>query len=158
SQKTAEERIHWFRGEQQRITTLPTDDAKQQARMAMNQAGNQALYETARRHLMRALQSPWQLREEMTWFWMNHFTVFAGKANVRWTLAEYEDKAIRSHALGSFRDLVMASLTSPAMLEYLDNAQSAAGRINENYARELMELHTLGVSGGPSGSRYTQQD
>jgi len=158
SQKTAEERLHWFRAEQQRINTLPTDQAKQQARMTVNQAGNQALYETARRHLMRALKSPSQLREQMTWFWMNHFSVFSGKANVRWTLAEYEEKAIRPNALGSFRDLVMASLTSPAMLEYLDNAQSAAGRINENYARELMELHTLGVSGGPSGSRYTQQD
>jgi uncharacterized protein (DUF1800 family) len=158
SQKTAEERVRWFRSEQQRINTLPTDEAKQQARMAMNQAGTLALYETARRHMMRALKSSAQLREQMTWFWMNHFTVFSGKANVRWTLAEYEDKAIRPNALGSFRELVMASLTSPAMLEYLDNAQSAAGRINENYARELMELHTLGVSGGASGSRYTQQD
>ena len=158
SQKTAEERLRWFRNEQQRINTLPTDEAKQQARMAMNQASTLAVYETSRRHLMRALESRAQLREQMTWFWMNHFTVFSGKANVRWTLAEYEDKAIRPNALGSFRDLVMASLTSPAMLEYLDNAQSAAGKINENYARELMELHTLGVSGGASGSRYTQQD
>jgi uncharacterized protein (DUF1800 family) len=158
SQKTAEERMRWFRGEQQRINTLPTDDAKQQARMAMNQAATLALYETARRHVMRALKSPWQLREEMTWFWMNHFSVFSGKANLRWTLAEYENKTIRANALGTFRDLVMATVTSPAMLEYLDNAQSAAGHINENYARELMELHTLGVSGGPSGSRYTQQD
>ena len=65
---------------------------------------------------------------------------------------------MRAHALGRFSDLVMATATSPAMLEYLDNAQSAAGKINENYARELMELHTLGVSGGPSGSTYTQQD
>jgi uncharacterized protein (DUF1800 family) len=65
---------------------------------------------------------------------------------------------VRAHALGRFSDLVMATVTAPAMLEYLDNAQSAAGRINENYARELMELHTLGVSGGPSGSTYTQED
>src|SRR5579872_1055578 len=158
SQKTAEERVHWLRAEQQRINGLPTDEAKQQARMALNQAGNQAVYETARRHLMRALKSPSQLREQMTWFWMNHFSVFSGKANVRWTLADYEQHVIRPNALGSFRDLVLATVTSPAMLEYLDNAQSAAGRINENYARELMELHTLGVSGGPSGSRYTQQD
>ncbi len=158
SQQSAEDRMRWFRTEQQRINALPTDEAKQQARMAMNQAGTQALYETARRHVMRALRSPTQLHEEMTWFWMNHFSVFSGKANLRWTLADYEDKAIRPHALESFRELVMASLTSPAMLEYLDNAQSAAGKINENYARELMELHTLGVSGGPSGSRYTQQD
>ncbi len=108
---------------------------------------------------MRALRSPSQLREQMTWFWMNHFSVFSGKANLRWTLAEYEEQGrcartrSASSATWSWRPL-----TSPAMLEYLDNAQSAAGKINENYARELMELHTLGVSGGPSGSRYTQQD
>ena len=158
SGQSAQERMRWIRSEQQRINGLPTEDAKQQARTALNQSGNQWVYETSRRHLMRALRSPSQLREQMTWFWMNHFTVFSGKANIRWTLPEYEDQAIRAHALGSFRDLVMASLTSPAMLEYLDNAQSSAGKINENYARELMELHTLGVSGGPSGSYYTQQD
>jgi uncharacterized protein (DUF1800 family) len=157
-QKTADARMREIRQENQRINALTSDDEKQKARMALNQAGNQALYETMRRHLMRAIDSPWQLREQMTWFWMNHFSVFSGKGNVRYSLAEYEEQAIRPHALGTFRDLVMATATAPAMLEYLDNAQSAANRINENYARELMELHTLGVSGGPSGSRYTQQD
>ena len=107
--------------------------------------------------MLRALASPSQLREQMTWFWMNHFSVFSGKANVRWELAEYEEH-LRTRALGRFRDLVMATVTAPAMLVYLDNAQSAASRLNENYARELMELHTLGVAGGPSGARYTQQD
>src|SRR5258705_2774952 len=158
AKETAEARVKATRAEQQRITTLPAEDQKQQARMALNLAGNQAVYETAKRHLTRALRSRWQLREQMTWFWMNHFNVFSGKGNVRWTVAEYEEQAIRPHALGKFSDLVLATATSAAMLEYLDNAQSAAGRINENYARELMELHTLGVSGGPSGSRYTQQD
>jgi uncharacterized protein (DUF1800 family) len=158
SQKTAEARMFEVRQENQRINALTSDEEKQKARMALNQAANQAVYETARRHLMRAIGSPWQLREQMTWFWMNHFSVFSGKGNVRYTLAEYEEQAIRPHALGRFRDLVLATATAPAMLEYLDNAQSAANRINENYARELMELHTLGVSGGPSGSRYTQQD
>ncbi len=123
----------------------------------LNQAGNDVVYETMKRHLLRAVESPSQLREQMTWFWMNHFSVFQGKANVRWTLAEYEE-TVRAHALGKFSDLVVATIMSPAMLEYLDNAQSAAGKINENYARELMELHTLGVSGGPSGSHYTQTD
>ncbi len=156
-QQSTEDRTKWIRQEQQRINALTSDDDKQKARMALNQAGNQVTYETAKRHLLRALDSPSQLREQMTWFWMNHFNVFAGKANVRWALAEYEEQ-VRAHALGSFRDLVMTTLTSPAMLEYLDNAQSAVGKINENYARELMELHTLGVSGGPSGSYYTQQD
>jgi uncharacterized protein (DUF1800 family) len=158
SHKTAEARVFEFRQEQQRINALASDDEKQKARMALNQAAGQAVYETARRHLMRAIASPWQLREQMTWFWMNHFSVFSGKGNVRLTLADYEEQAIRPNALGTFRELVMATATAPAMLEYLDNAQSAANRINENYARELMELHTLGVSGGPSGSRYTQQD
>jgi uncharacterized protein (DUF1800 family) len=157
TQQTAESRIKTNRAEQLRINSLATDEEKQQARMALNQAGAQAVYETAKRHLLRAFSSPAQLREQMTWFWMNHFSVFSGKANVRWTLPDYE-QAVRAHALGGFDELVMATVTSPAMLEYLDNAQSAVGKINENYARELMELHTLGVSGGPSGSKYSQQD
>ena len=154
---SAEARLIANRAEQQRINGLTDEPAKQAARQSLNQAANQALYETSKRHLLRAVTSPSQLREQMTWFWMNHFSVFSGKANLRWTIAEYEE-AIRSHAFDRFSDLVMATVTSPAMLEYLDNAQSATGRINENYARELMELHTLGVSGGPSGSTYTQQD
>jgi uncharacterized protein (DUF1800 family) len=158
TQQTAGARIEANAAEQRRINALSSENEKQQARAALNQAANQALYETSRRHLMRALRSPSQLREQMTWLWMNHFTVFSGKANIRWTLAEYEEDTVRANALGKFRDLVIATATSPAMLEYLDNAQSAAGKINENYARELMELHTLGVSGGPSGSAYTQQD
>ncbi|HEX4348044.1 MAG TPA: DUF1800 domain-containing protein [Vicinamibacterales bacterium] len=157
TQQHAEARIDANRAEQQRINALPSDDDKQTARNALNQAGNQAIYEASKRELMRALESPSQLREQMTWFWMNHFNVFSGKANIRWTVADYEED-VRAHALGKFSDLVMATATSPAMLEYLDNAQSAAHKINENYARELMELHTLGVSGGPSGSTYTQAD
>jgi uncharacterized protein (DUF1800 family) len=159
TQQPAEALVKAARAEQQRITTLAGDpDKEQQARTALNQAASQAVYETTKRHLMRALRSPSQLREQMAWFWMNHFSVFSGKASIRWTLAEYEEQAVRPRALGRFSDLVLATVTSPAMLEYLDNAQNATGKINENYARELMELHTLGVSGGPSGSRYTQQD
>jgi len=157
-QQAAIARIEANAAEQRRINALTSEDDKQKARTVLNQAANEALYETTRRHLMRALRSPSQLREQMTWFWMNHFSVFSGKANIRWTLAEYEEDAVRANALGKFHDLVMATAEAPAMLEYLDNAQSAAGKINENYARELMELHTLGVSGGPSGSTYTQQD
>ncbi len=68
-------------------------------------------------------------------------------------VGDYEDQAIRPHALGKFRDLLEATLRHPAMLRYLDNDQNAAGHINENYAREIMELHTMGV-----GSGYTQKD
>src|SRR5262245_29109085 len=158
TQQSAEQLVRNARAEQERLKALPTEDDKQQARMALNQAANQAVYEAAKRHLMRALYSPAQLREQMTWFWMNHFNVFSGKGTVRWTLAEYEERAVRPHALGRFRDLVLATVKSAAMLDYLDNAQSTAGRINENYARELMELHTLGLAGGASGSSYTQRD
>src|SRR5215831_7562658 len=157
TQRTAADVIKTNRDEQQRINALTNEQEKQQGRKAQNQASNQVVYETMKRHLMRAVESPWQLREQMTWFWMNHFSVFQGKANIRWTLGEYEE-TVRAHALGKFSDLVIATVTSPAMLEYLDNAQSAVNKINENYARELMELHTLGVSGGASGSRYTQTD
>jgi uncharacterized protein (DUF1800 family) len=145
----------------------------------------------------RALLSERQLEEVMVDFWENHFSVFTGKGVVRYYLPDY-DRAIRPHALGNFRDLLGAVATSPAMLFYLDNAQSGVepgrpslvaqqpigrgrgarppmrrlpppgmpgdppvaipqpGRrpgLNENYARELLELHTLGVDGG-----YTQQD
>lgn len=136
-----------------RINTLPTEDEKQQARKQLNDFAARVVYETTKRHLMRALYSPAQLKEQMVWFWDNHFTVFQGKGNLRWTVADYEEHAIRPYALGNFRDLLMATLKHPAMLVYLDNAQSAGGKINENYARELLELHTMGVNGG-----YTQQD
>ncbi len=103
--------------------------------------------------LLRAVYSPAQLKEQMTWFWLNHFSLYQYKADVRWLAGDYEEHAIRPYALGNFRDLVLATLEHPAMLQYLDNAQNAAGHVNENYARELMELHTLGVQGG-----YTQKD
>jgi len=158
SQMDGAQRYRAMRTEQQRINGLSDEDEKRQARDAINRLGNDLVLDSARRHLLRALYSPAQLREQMTWFWMNHFSVYAGKGAVRWTLGDYEERVVRPRALGNFHDLLLATLTAPAMLEYLDNAQSAAGHINENYARELMELHTLGVAGGPSGSRYTQQD
>ncbi len=139
--------------EQKRINTLPDGPQKQAARQALNDQGNQAAYEARRRELLRAIYSPAQLKEQMVWFWLNHFSVYEQKANVRWLLGDYSERAIRPHALGHFRDLVMATLEHPAMLQYLDNAQNAAGHINENYARELMELHTLGVDAG-----YSQHD
>jgi uncharacterized protein (DUF1800 family) len=135
------------------INAMPDGPAKEQARKTLNDHGNKLAYETVRRDLLRALYSPAQLQEEMVWFWLNHFSVFQNKANLRWLIADYEERAIRPHVFGHFKDLVMATLEHPAMLQYLDNNQNAAGHINENYARELMELHTLGV-----GSGYTQQD
>ncbi len=108
-----------------------------------------------------ALEPP--LLARMTEFWFNHFNVYVGKGAVRPFVGHYHVNAIRSHALGRFEDLVFATARHPAMLHYLDQWQSVAegsrsseGKtrgLNENYARELMELHTLGVHGG-----YTQTD
>jgi uncharacterized protein (DUF1800 family) len=149
--------------------------------------------------LLRAIYSERQLDEVMTDFWMNHFNVFINKGADRYMLTAYERDVIRPHALGKFKDLLIATAKSPAMLFYLDNWQSIGpdseaalngGRpaqrghfrrgpfggvvyvpprarpsenpqkkgkrqsgLNENYAREIMELHTLGVDGG-----YTQKD
>ncbi|MEO8662143.1 MAG: DUF1800 domain-containing protein, partial [Bryobacteraceae bacterium] len=110
--------------------------------------------------LQRAVYSERQLEDVLTDFWFNHFNVFLDKGADRYLVTSYERDAIRPHVLGKFRDLLAATAQHPAMLFYLDNWQSAdpnSGRgkrgLNENYARELMELHTLGVDGG-----YTQKD
>lgn len=118
--------------------------------------------------ILRAVYSERQLQEVMVDFWTNHFNVFSGKGADRWLLPAYDRDTIRPFAISKFSALLEATAKSPAMLFYLDNFQSVspnAGRpnalrpqrqrrgINENYARELMELHTLGVDGG-----YTQKD
>ncbi|BDT73732.1 hypothetical protein os4_32850 [Comamonadaceae bacterium OS-4] len=141
--------------EQQRKSSdaLKDDAEKKAAQQAYQQELNRLARESATRHLLRALYSPAQVQEQMTWFWLNHFNVQLYKHNLRAMLGDYEDNALRPHALGRFRDLLGAVTYHPAMLRYLDNDQNAAGRINENFARELMELHTLGVDGG-----YTQKD
>lgn len=135
------------------VNAMPNGSEKEQARKVLNERGNKLAYEAIRRDLLRAVYSPAQLQEEMVWFWLNHFSVFQYKANLRWLVGDYEERAIRPHVFGHFKDLVLASLEHPAMLQYLDNTQNAAAHVNENYARELLELHTLGVSGG-----YSQQD
>ncbi|MCH7342651.1 DUF1800 domain-containing protein [Pelomonas sp. CA6] len=141
-----------------------TDARREQVRPVLLQASQQ--------RLLRALSSPEPLREVLVEFWFNHFNVFSGKSQVSVLVGAYERDAIRPHVLGRFRDLLGATARHPAMLIYLDNVQSVApgwrpaaraasalppalrpSGLNENYARELMELHTLGVDGG-----YTQQD
>lgn len=139
--------------EYKRINSLTDGPQKEEARKALNERGNALAYEAARRELLRAVYSPAQLQEQLVWFWVNHFNVAQSKGGIRWLIGDYAEHAVRPHILGHFRDLVMATLTHPAMLQYLDNAQNAVNHVNENYARELMELHTLGVAAG-----YTQAD
>lgn len=124
--------------------------------------------ELQRAKLLRAVYSQRQLNEVMVDFWENHFSIYGNKDATRWMLTAFDRDTIRPFAMGRFRDLLGATAHSPAMLFYLDNWQSSQlrkipatkdrpertyGGINENYARELMELHTLGVDGG-----YTQKD
>jgi hypothetical protein len=97
-------------------------------------------------------RSPNQLQEQLTWFWFNHFNIHQYKHNLRAMVGDYE-QGLRTRALGRFRDLLGYTVHHPAMLRYLDNEQNAVGRLNENYARELLELHTLGVDAG-----YSQRD
>jgi len=103
--------------------------------------------------LIRQLYSKRQLYEVMVDFWSDHFNIFIEKGECFYLKTVDDREVIRKHALGSFHDLVFASAHSPAMLTYLDNQVNEKSHPNENYARELMELHTLGVDGG-----YSQQD
>lgn len=153
-------RDYWFR-----LRTRDSSGAKlpkEQIRMVKQltaQVGPQA--RMAR--LVRAIASPHRLQEALADFWFNHFNIYEHKQLDRIWTGAYEDDAIRAHTLGKFSDLLMATAKHPAMLVYLDNWKNVApgtvahhgktNGINENYAREVMELHTLGVDGG-----YTQSD
>jgi hypothetical protein len=102
---------------------------------------------------LRQLYSKRQLYEVMVEFWSDHFNIFMDKEKEFFLKTVDDREVIRKHALGNFRDLVWASAHSPAMIIYLDNQANEKSHPNENYARELMELHTLSVNGG-----YTQKD
>ena len=128
-------------------------EARQEKDGERRELVKQMLSEAAEARLLRAIESPRQLEEVMVDFWYNHFNVFAGKGQDHVLVASYERDAIRPYVFGSFRQMLGATAHHPAMLFYLDNWVSKAGGLNENYARELMELHTLGVDGG-----YTQKD
>jgi uncharacterized protein (DUF1800 family) len=153
---------------QQLFQSAPTDVRRKI--LLMNNPQQVVAYDLLESKLLRAIYSKKQLSEELDDFWFNHFNVYYDKGSDRFLIPSYERDAIRPNVLGKFRDLLEATAKSPAMLFYLDNFQSvrsdldanmrpnAKGKrpkrgLNENYGRELMELHTLGVNGG-----YTQQD
>jgi uncharacterized protein (DUF1800 family) len=152
-----------------------TPEERQQSARDVTALVQRVQGEARRARILRAVHSERQLQEVLVAFWFNHFNVFAGKESVRVTAGYFEAEAIRPHVFGRFRDLLGASARHPAMLNYLDNWQSVAPGfrfpaaaqaaaqaqggfilprgLNENYARELLELHTLGVDGG-----YVQAD
>jgi uncharacterized protein (DUF1800 family) len=144
--------------------------AAQRRQAELNRLREMAAREVPASVLVRAVYSQRQLQEVMLEFWRNHFNVDVTKDDVRYYVAEWEGQVLRKHLWGSFEDLLMATAKHPAMLFYLDNHVSQAplaradrvlrgrdaGRtngLNENYARELMELHTVGVDNG-----YDQDD
>ncbi len=154
------------RGKRQALYTVASPQLRR--RIQLLQGGPQQVVNSdlAEGKLFRAVYSNRQIEEVLTDFWYNHFNVFLDKGADRYMVTTYERDVIRPHVFGSFKDLLLATAQSPAMLFYLDNSQSVAPGIdrkpngkkptrglNENYGRELMELHTLGVDGG-----YTQQD
>jgi uncharacterized protein (DUF1800 family) len=137
--------------------------ATQEAIDARVKRADTILQQARAARVWRALYSPRQLQEAMVDFWFNHFNVYAYDGFDMLWVGNFEETAIRPHALGNFRDLLLATARHPAMLFYLDNEASTApgspsahgvfAGLNENYAREIMELHTLGADGG-----YTQDD
>jgi uncharacterized protein (DUF1800 family) len=159
------------RQQRQRLFALAPVDLRRRLVLATNP--QQVIEEDlVQQKMFRAIYSTHQLNELLVDFWYNHFNVFLNKNDDRFMVPSYERDAIRPHVWGKFRDLLIATAESPAMLIYLDNAlsvspdapkqkvgPSAPGQkgqrrgLNENYGRELLELHTLGVDGG-----YTQKD
>ena len=168
-----------FKKQEENADDMQKKAAKQQARQFYKQT--EGMYKSAK--IERALESQRQLQEVMTDFWYNHFNVYTNKGLDKVLCGPYEEQAIRPYVLGKFRDILGATCDHPAMLFYLDNWQNTAAMptnelanlgpnqaqlnalqvkgkgknkaagLNENYARELMELHTLGVDGG-----YSQKD
>ena len=140
-----DDKAHWLT---RRIETLNLGVAG-----VYNFTAEELLLDLRRATVLRAIYSERQLLERMVEFWSDHFNIYGEKESCGQLKVVDDREVIRRHALGNFRDLLRASATSPAMLVYLDGNANVAAHPNENYARELLELHTLGVDGG-----YSQHD
>jgi uncharacterized protein (DUF1800 family) len=165
----------YLAGDQKNLLMADFNPREREIFNAMNAnvgASYQIVNELSQAKLVRAVLSERQLQEVMTDFWFNHFNVYIGKDSDQWYTTSYERDTIRKNALGKFRDLLLATAQSPAMMIYLDNwlsigpdslangvnpanpnSKKGAKGLNENYGREVMELHTVGVNGG-----YSQAD
>lgn len=136
------------------VDQLPTAGlTTAQIRQAIEERSWDAMFELGRATLARQLWSERQLLEVMVDFWSNHLHVTCPFGGAWSTRTSYDRDVVRAHALGRFRDLLHASARHPAMLRYLDNDRSHRRSVNENYGRELLELHTVGVDSG-----YTERD
>jgi uncharacterized protein (DUF1800 family) len=154
------------RRERQQLYTVAPVPLRRQLMLTIN-PHNVVMSDLCEAKILRAVYSEDQLQELLVDFWFNHFNVYMDKGADRYLVSSYERDAIRPYVFGKFYDLLLATAKSPAMMFYLDNWQSVSPRqvamrpagkgakrgLNENYGRELLELHTLGVDGG-----YTQKD
>ncbi len=137
-----------------RVDSLETlQDEKDAPDVLYDMSDEQLLREIQQAAILRAVYSRHQLRETLADFWTNHFNIYALKNDGRALIPSDSERVIRPHVLGSFHDMLHSSAQSSAMLAYLDNNLNRRGVANENYARELLELHTLGVHSG-----YTLKD
>lgn len=165
------------REEINRFGNLTYEEVSRQRQRLQNQGRARLRSDLIGARLQRAIRSKRQLQEVMVGFWLDHFNIYVNKGQVRWLVADFEETALRQNVFSSFEEMLLAVASHPAMLYYLDNWRSSAEEpeviaarggggpmagdgqrrarrgINENYARELLELHTLGVDGG-----YTQRD
>ena len=127
---------------------LVSAQQRREATLALQGAVNRAVLAFTESWVTRTLGGGDTLLPALEWFWFNHFNVFWRKQHVGAALSDYIESALRPNLTGRFRDLLLAVVSHPAMLVYLDNVRNVAGKSNENFARELLELHTLGVGGG----------
>ncbi|CTQ48716.1 DUF1800 domain-containing protein [Jannaschia donghaensis] len=137
-------------------------DAQMEAFRVVNRRLSDGYHRDLMQTLRRAATAPVGFRDRLAWFWAGHFAVADGAGHLRRSVGSYHDGAIRPNVSGRFADLLRAAVTHPAMLAYLDQSRSIGpnsprgrrgGGVNENLAREVLELHTLGVDGG-----YDQTD
>lgn len=135
---------------EQQLSPAQIDDSEVEQMLSRLQIDG--LDDLRTRELIYQTYSKRQLQQVMAWFWENHFST-EYRSHRKVAYEESENRLFREHALGNFIQLLEVSAKSPAMLTYLNNVKSRVGQLNENYARELMELHTLGVDGG-----YTAED
>ena len=142
---------YWVDFEAYRQTKDPAE--RQQAAVALRKLRENMADQTRRELTLNLVNRTTSDRAWQTWFWFNHFNVFPQKSHVGAVLQSYVFSAIGGALDMRFADLLRAVTVHPAMLMYLDNVNNTKARGNENLARELLELHTLGVSGG-----YSQQD
>lgn len=154
SQVAPEDLLEDIRRHHASISRLLSVERRREQNNMLQRQVNRLANEAAQRTVLMALYSQNQLQERMTWFWMNHFNLHMGKhAYMSVLIPDYEQHTVRPRALGSFRELLLATMRHPAMLVYLDNTENHADRPDTRYAQTLLQTHTLG-----SATAYTKND